>query len=230
MTEEHLTRDTKKPLEDGAEATPGPSPADSTTTDTTPTTSSPASSAPAQPPAPRGKVESEPSEEMLEKIELVAQLKAEGGTWAQIGARLEYASGDSCRKSITGNYPTPWAAAWTHAREELRPQYEAEAVATLRELMQPVKTVWGINGKPCMLEDGVPKMEERKEQVRESAAHALLQHVSRMQAQEISLRMKGSLGHHDTRLDELEEEDLDEIIAAAVGARAARQGTTEGTD
>jgi len=165
---------------------------------------------------------SKPSDEMLARIEDAARMRAEGNTWAQIAERFGYKDATSARNTIAGDYEATWSACWTWARENLRPVYEAEAVATLRELTHPVKPVYGSDGKPKKDDDGKVVHEERKEQVRESASHALLAHVGRMQAQDINLKLRGNVGHHSTRLDELEDEDLDAILAAAAATRAAR--------
>jgi len=224
MTTDHVTRDT-----------PAEQPQPDAPTPPTPKTDTPLPAAAVQP---RGdtvdyggkKDRRTPGTEALVKLQRAAVMRAEGATWEQVAMALGYASGDSARATLAGDYPATWARCWTEAREELRPVCEAEAVCTLRELLQPTKPVYDKHGKAAVDEDGTPMREERKEQVRESAAHAMLQHVSRMQAQEINLRLRGNVGRYGSRLDDLEDDELDEIIAAAAAARTARAEQEQGQE
>jgi hypothetical protein len=170
------------------------------------------------------------------KLEQAARLRVEGATWEVVAGRLGgYSSGDSARKTLAGHHPELWQAAMERAREEYGPQVEAEAILTQRELMRPTRQVYDEHGKPVVNTDGTPKMQARDERVRQSAAHSLLNHASRTRRQQIEMTLKGGLRHSHSRMEELSDEELEQVVAAeraadAAAAEAAQGGQDDGAD
>ena len=119
------------------------------------------------------------TEQTKQKIKDAAQLRIEGQTWDQIAKVLLYKTALSARLVMTQDHPEAWRAAYETARATYLDEIEGEAILTQRMLMRPTHTVKG---------------EERETplQIRQSAAHSLLSHCSKLRAQKVELA--GAMG------------------------------------
>ena len=122
---------------------------------------------------------SKPTSETSQRIKEAAKLRVEGASWEKIAILYQYKNADSARKTLQGEHPELWREAFEHARSLYLDEIESEALLTQRDLIRPHKET----------KDGIKV--ERDERIRQSAAHSLLVHSSRMRAQKIEVTGQG---------------------------------------
>jgi len=154
-----------------------------------------------------------PTPKTVDLIGRVARARVEGEPWDRIAVREGYANGESLRAFVTGKHSELWRQTYEDAREEFLPQVEAEARFTQRELMRPI----------LMIPDEAGNMQrvENDTRIRQQAAHSLLQHVDRQGAQKLQVDLKGRVRHDRGALAEMDDAEVDEILAIAAEKKAA---------
>jgi len=119
---------------------------------------------------------SEPTTQTTDRIKEAVALRVQGESWAKIATRYGYKNENSAMHMLTQEYPDLWRTEYELARAKYLDEIEAEALLTQRQLMRPFHA----DGKT-----------PRSEQIRQSAAHSLLNHCRQLRAQKIEMTGSG---------------------------------------